>query len=998
MQDEPLRSEGVQHATGEERRTSTSRSRADEAAGPKPKGRSVADMHGSERKVQCCKEKYCIGTWNVRTMNLGKLDVVKNEMARINIDILGISELKWTGMGEFSLDDYHIYYCGQETRKRNGVALIVNKRVVKAVLGCNLKNDRMISIRIQGRPFNITVIQVYAPTTGAEETEIDQFYEDLQDLIEVTPKKDVLLIIGDWNAKVGSQEIKGTTGKFGLGVQNEAGQRLIEFCQENKLVITNTLFQQHKRRLYTWTSPDGQHRNQIDYILCSQRWRSSIQSAKTRPGADCGSDHQLLIAKFKLKLKKVGKTTGPVRYNLSQIPYEYTVEVRNRFKDLDLVDRVPEELWMEARNIVQEAATKTIPMKRKCKKAKWLSNEALQIAEERRQAKCEGDSERYRKLNADFQKIARRDKKAFLNKQCKEIEENNRMGKTRDLFKKIGDMKGTFCTKISIIKDKSGKDLTEAEDIKKRWQEYTEKLYQKEIDVSYTPGSVVADLEPDILESEVKWALESIANNKASGSDDIPAELFKILKEDAVKVLHSICQQIWKTQQWPEDWRRSVYIPIPKKGSAKECSNYRTIALISHASKVMLKILQGRLKQYVDRELPEVQAGFRRGRGTRDQIANMRWIMEKAREFQKDIYFCFIDYAKAFDCVDHSKLWQVLKEMGVPDHLICLLRNLYVGQEATVRTGYGTTDWFKIGKGVRQGCILSPCLFNLYAEFIMRKAGLDESQAGIKIAGRNINNLRYADDTTLMAESEEELKNLLMRVKEESAKYGLKLNIKKTKIMATGPITSWQIEGEEMEAVRDFIFLGSMITADGDSSHEIKRRLLLGRKAMANLDNIFKSRDITLPTKVRIVKAMVFPVVMYGSESWTIKKADRRRIDAFELWCWRRLLRVPWTARRSNASILKEIRPECSLEGQIVKLRLQYFGHLMRREDSLEKTLMLGKMEGTRRRGRQRMRWLDSVLEATNMSLTKLREAVEDRSAWRALVHGVTKSRTRLND
>uniref|UniRef100_A0A670J783 Reverse transcriptase domain-containing protein n=1 Tax=Podarcis muralis TaxID=64176 RepID=A0A670J783_PODMU len=336
--------------------------------------------------------------------------------------------------------------------------------------------------------------------------------------------------------------------------------------------------------------------------------------------------------------------------------------------------------------------------------------------------------------------------------------------------------------------------------------------------------------------------------------------------------------------------------------------------------------------------------------------------------------------------------------MGVPDHLICLLRNLYVGQEATVRTGYGTTYWFKIGKGVRQGCILSPCLFNLYAEYIMRKAGLDESQAGIKIAGRNINNLRYADDTTLMAESEEELKNLLMRVKEESAKYGLKLNIKKTKIMATGPITSWQIEGEEMEAVTDFTFLGSMITADGDSSHEIKRRLLLGRRAMTGLDSILRSRDVTLPTKVRIVKAMVFPVVVYGSESWTIKKADRRRIDAFELWCWRRLLRVPWTARRSNASILKEISPECSLEGQIVKLRLQYFGHLMRREDSLEKTLMLGKMEGTRRRGRQRTRWLDSVFEVTSLSLTKLREVVEDRGAWRALVQGVTKSQTRLND
>ncbi|KAF7252796.1 Retrovirus-related Pol polyprotein from type-2 retrotransposable element R2DM, partial [Varanus komodoensis] len=206
----------------------------------------------------------------------------------------------------------------------------------------------------------------------------------------------------------------------------------------------------------------------------------------------------------------------------------------------------------------------------------------------------------------------------------------------------------------------------------------------------------------------------------------------------------------------------------------------------------------------VDRELPEVQAGFRRGRGTRDQIANIRWIMEKAREFQKSIYFCFIDYAKAFDCVDQNKLWQVLKEMGVPDHLICLLRNLYAGQEATVRTGHVTTDWFKIEKGVRQGCILLPCLFNLYAEHIMRKVGLDESPVGIKIGGRNINNLRYVDDTTLIAESEEELKSLLKGVKEESAKVGLKLNIKKTKIMASGPLTSWQIDGEEMECVLRF--------------------------------------------------------------------------------------------------------------------------------------------------------------------------------------------------
>ena len=216
-------------------------------------------------------------------------------------------------------------------------------------------------------------------------------------------------------------------------------------------------------------------------------------------------------------------------------------------------------------------------------------------------------------------------------------------------------------------------------------------------------------------------------------------------------------QQIWKTQQWPQDWKSSVFIPISKKGNAKECSDYHTIALISHASKVMLKILQAWLQQYVNHELLDVQAGFWKGRGTRYQIANTHWIIEKAREFQKNTYSCFIDYAKAFDCVDHKKLCTILKEMGIPDHLTCLLRNLYSGQEATVRTGYRTTDWFQIRKGVHQGCILSPCLFNLYAEYIIWNAGLDEAQAGIKITGRNINHLRYADDTILMAESEEGL-------------------------------------------------------------------------------------------------------------------------------------------------------------------------------------------------------------------------------------------------
>ena len=266
------------------------------------------------------------------------------------INILGISDLKWTRMGKFNSDDHCNYYCGQESLRRNGVALIVNKRVWNSVLWCNLKNDRMISVCFQGKWFNITIIQIYAPTNNAEEVKVEWFCEDLWSFLELTTKKDVVFILGDWNAKIGSQETPKVTGKFGLGVQNGAGQRIIEFCQENALVkhpLPTTQEKTLHMDITRWSILKS------DWLyFCSQRWRSSIKSAKARPGTDCDSDHELLIAKFRLKLKKVEKTTRPFRYDLNQVPYNYTVEVRNRFKGLDLINRVPDDLWTEVHDTV----------------------------------------------------------------------------------------------------------------------------------------------------------------------------------------------------------------------------------------------------------------------------------------------------------------------------------------------------------------------------------------------------------------------------------------------------------------------------------------------------------------------------------------------------------------------------------------------------------------------------------------------------------------------
>src|SRR6218665_2187502 len=343
----------------------------------------------------------------------------------------------------------------------------------------------------------------------------------------------------------------------------------------------------------------------------------------------------------------------------------------------------------------------------------------------------------------------------------------------------------------------------------------------------------------EVMEAEVEWAIKQLKDNELLGQDGIPIELTKAGEDATIKIITKICNSIWKTGIWPDDWKGSTFIPIFKKGDARSCDNYRTIALISHTRKILLKIIHKRMESTIEKELPDTQAGFRKARGTRDDIANMRWIMERQLEYGKEVHTCFIDYSKAFDCINRELLWKILLEMGILKDLIQLLKGLYEDQSKVIRTEFGDTDRFKIKKGERQGCILSPFLFNLYAERIMRKAEMEEAKEGLKIAGKTLNNLRYADDTTLMAGKKADLTKLLRRLERESEKAGLYFNIKKTKIMTTANWDSFKIDGEETEVVTSFTFLGSEVEKDGRCDKEIKRRVAIGKSTMIGLEKLW---------------------------------------------------------------------------------------------------------------------------------------------------------------
>ncbi|KAI8493303.1 hypothetical protein Bbelb_293070 [Branchiostoma belcheri] len=720
-----------------------------------------------------------MATWNVRTLHqVGKLSNVLREMERCDINVLGVAETHWTGSGFFTATEGEmVIYSGGETH-RSGVAVVLSQAASRSMLSYKAVSDRILLVRIMASPFNMYFIQVYAPTADAPDEEVEVFYEQIQQLLQECPSQDIAMVMGDFNAKVGADRLEAEVcGPYGLGTPNERGERLVEFCQDNGLIITgtNTVFKHHARRRYTWI--------------------------------------------------------------LTNSSEAYNIEVCNRFEALNLLqeERTPEEFSESFAEAIKAAAEKVLGKAPRKANHPWISQETLDLIDRRRELKARRTTLSgellYREVNKRVQSEARKDKARWLEEQCAEMERglggNSSLRKSYSIIKKV---RRGFQPKQRNIRSEDNRVLTDLQSILQRWKQYCEQLYSDNTSHSDSDDEQDTSSEksgdesfPEILEAEVEHAIKRLPKNKAAGVDDLPGELLKTDNPAVITALCCLCNRILQTGDWPTDWVRSVFITIPKKPGTTDCSEYRTIALISHTSKILVRILLNRMEKVADQEFAEEQMGFRKKVGTRHQVFNISILMEKARESNVKLFMAFIDYKKALDSVRHRTLWKILKDMGVSRYLVNSLQQLYRRQQAAVRVEDELTDWFQVTKGVRQGCLVSPICFNFYSEAVMRESAGELSWIGVNISGRTVNNLRFADDIALIATLPERLQELLDLVNTVSLQYRLEISTKKTKVMAaTKQPTVLRIfcQGVQLEQVSTFMYLGAIIDETAGSSRE----------------------------------------------------------------------------------------------------------------------------------------------------------------------------------
>ena len=757
---------------------------------------------------------------------------------------------------------------------------------------------------------------------------------------------------------------------------------------------------------------------------------------------------------FQVRLKMARKPNQPrLRFDLEKLrnpDVACTFQATIGGKVAPLTGLSDEDMDMDTmittyNTAVTDAVSEILGKERRRKKP-WVTKDVLDLCDERRDFKkkryeAEGAKE-YREANRRVQKAVKKAKEDWIGAQCDEIETCLNKNNSKRAYQLVKDLTSEKQGRSSTIQDKSGKYLTEEKEILSRWTEYCSELYNYEscgdnavLDCSQPPEE---DLQP-ILREEVEIAVASLKKGKSARVDNIPAELVQAGGETMIDVLTEICNRIWRTGEWPTPWTQTLIITLPKKGNLQLCQNYRTISLISHSSKVMLKVILNRLKPQAEEIIAEEQAGFRAGRSTTEQIFNLRILREKylqqqqnlyhvfidfkkafdrvwhaalwatMRKYnisanlvrtieqlqkylqhQQNLYHVFIDFKKAFDRVWHAALWATMRKYNISANLVRTIEQLYDKATSAVQMNGSIGEWFRTTVGVRQGCLLSPTLFNIFLERIMSDA-LEEHDGKVSIGGRNITNLRFADDIDALAEEEQELEALVESLDKTCTRYKIEISAEKTKLMtnsANGIQREIKVKGQKLGTVTSFKYLGAVVSDDG-SQPEVLSRIAQATAALTKLKPIWRDNSIPLGSKVKLMRSLVISIYLYACESWTLTAELEKRTQAFEMRCYRRLLNISYKDHVTNEEVRRKIQAAIweydELLTLVKKRKLRWFGHVPR-SSRLAKTILQGTMKGNRKRGRQKKRWEDNIKEWTGMDFVSSTRAAENRSRWKGIV------------
>ena len=598
----------------------------------------------------------------------------------------------------------------------------------------------------------------------------------------------------------------------------------------------------------------------------------------------------------------------------------------------------------------------------------------------------------YRVVNREVRRKMKAAKEDWIEEQCNAIDKGTNAGNSKEAYNTLKTLTKTSQPKMPVIEDRDGTLLTDRAAVLKRWTDYCSGLYNYQLhpDTSILEDTQIPDDEedsPPILIGEIEKAILSLKPGKSPGVDNVPTELLKCGGEPTAKALTALCQKIWEEKRWPREWTQSLIIPLPKKGNLRQCQNYRTISLISHPSKVMLRVILNRLKSKAEELLAEEQAGFRAGRSTVEQIFNCRVLIEKHLQHQRDLFHNFIDFKKAFDRVWHDGLWKTMRDFGIDERLVKVIKALYTNSSSAVLLNNQLGEFFRTTVGVRQGCLISPVLFNLFLERIMQET-LQDHQTSISIGGRPLCNLRFADDIDLMGGTNGELQDLTNKLVDRAGAYGMEVSTEKSKVMVNSTNTisaNITMNGETLEEVSSFKYLGATLYKDGTCTGEIRIRIAQATAAMARLNRIWKS-SISFNTKYRLYRSLVVSILLYGCEAWTILAETEKKVQAFENKCLRKLLGIHYWEHKTNEFVRHKVTsilgPQETLLQMIKRRKLAWFGHVAR-HDSLTKTVLQGTVEGGRRRGRQRKSWTDNIREWTELSMPDLLTTAQNRADWR---------------